>query len=169
MLMTSSLSADNVRLGAVHQEFWIGRLKNSTVLAYTLANSRFRYISNDAGRVKVFFYFSCTPQLRKQSRSCSADDSLQCRFFLHVQPASIGPVSLHRFGVAHQTSLRSRWTTMIYSNSLRFREAAGPFSASVHCRAGPFIGQAFPHGHHRFSAAELRGGRIRCSQSDRAT
>jgi hypothetical protein len=68
------------------------------------ALSRFRYISNDAGRVKSFllriFYRSRTPQPLRILRSCPADDSPQLPIFIHVQPTSLGPVSFHRFGVA---------------------------------------------------------------------
>ena len=60
---------------------------------------------------------------------------LRSSTFFSVQPTVARPVSVHQFGVAHQTSLRSPWTMMSYSNSLRFREAGSLFSfQSLHCR-----------------------------------
>ena len=60
--------------------------------------------------------------------------------------AVLGSHALHRFGVAHQTSLQSFETMMSSSISLRFREAGGlirlPVPYSDHC-----VAQAFPHGH----------------------
>jgi hypothetical protein len=62
------------------------------------------YISNDAGRVKSFCSGSSIVRahhnLLRNLRSCSADDSPQLPIFIHVQPTSLGPVLLHRFGVA---------------------------------------------------------------------
>jgi hypothetical protein len=50
--------------------------------------------------------------------------SLERSFVLELcSPYALSPVSLHRFGVAHQASLRSSQTMMSYSISLRFREA----------------------------------------------
>ena len=114
----------------------VSKTRNHTKLAHPLASSRLRYISNDAGRVKSFcFGFSIVlahHNLLRNLHSCLADDSPQLPIFIHVQPTSLGPVSLHRFGVAppNISSVTMR-TTMIYSNSLRFREAGSPFNTPV--------------------------------------
>jgi len=83
--------------------------------------------------VKVFFlhlysylvelfrlFLAHTPALAQKSPVASA--------ILHLEPCSpysLGPVSLHHFSVAHQPSLRSLWTMMKYSISLRFRIQGG--------------------------------------------
>src|SRR6201987_4727715 len=83
--------------------------------------SGFINISNEVGRVKsvsLFFYFFrthlqlCSPVAFSDGR-CAAILGL---FFLSNLRARF--VSLHRLGVVHQTSLRSRATMMMYSNSL---------------------------------------------------
>ena len=79
------------------------------------------------------------------------------------------PCHLHQLGVAHQTSLQSLWTMMMYSNSLQLREAGSLFSCPVTSPQDHCASQAFPHGHHRFSAASVRAGRTLRNQSDRAT
>jgi hypothetical protein len=74
-----------------------------------------RVISKDAGRFKrfyfVFFLSTNTPFLPHANRV-----SLAALFHL-CHPNQLGPFPLHRFGVAHQTSLRSRSTMMSYAIS----------------------------------------------------
>src|ERR1700675_1230746 len=79
------------------------------------------------------------------------------------------PVLVHRFGVAHQTSLQSLRTMMSYSNSLPFREAGSLISFAVTASQDYDPLLASPHGHHRSSAAFGRGGRILRNRSGRAT
>jgi hypothetical protein len=101
---------------------------------------------------------------------CWPDDApCDRRVLVYVQPNAARPVSLHQLGVAHQTSLQSLWTMMMYSNSLQLREAGSLFSCPVTSPQDHCASQAFPHGHHRFSAASVRGGRTLCNQSGRAT
>jgi len=122
------------------------------------------YISNDAGHVKMFlllvFLRSAHPSIgahtpfprrviRGNRRSLSFLSSLSAR-----------PALIHRFGVAHQTSLRSLGTMMISSNSPRFREAGDLFKWPVTARQDLCSSQASPHGQGRFlpslsAAAEL--------------
>jgi hypothetical protein len=101
-------------------------------------------ISNGVGRVKgVLSRFSLRPRTPMHSRGGAFPGEwfaiLADFFFLSNLRAR--PVSVHRLGVAHQTSLRPLSTMMIYSNSLRFREAGSPFRFPVHCYT-----QASPHG-----------------------
>jgi hypothetical protein len=70
--------------------------------------------------------------LLRNLRSCSADDSPQLLIF-HSCPTYFARTPCHFIDsvLPHQTSLRSQWTTMIYSNSLRIREAGSPFNTPV--------------------------------------
>src|SRR6202453_4729004 len=77
--------------------------------------SGYRVISNDADRFKrfyfLFFLSTNTPFPWHANRV-----SVAALFHL-CHPNSLGPFPLHRFGVAHQTSLRSRSTMMSYAIS----------------------------------------------------
>src|ERR1700752_5130585 len=84
-------------------------------------------------------------------------------------PYSLGPCAIHRYGVAHQPSLRSLRTMMSYANSLAFREAGSLISFAVTAAQDYDPPLASPHRHHRFSAASGRGDRTLGNQSDRAT
>ena len=75
----------------------------------------FGVISNDADHFKRFYsYFFCA---RTHLSHGTRIASLWLRCFTCVTPNQLGPFPLHRFGVAHQTSLRSRSTMMSYANS----------------------------------------------------
>ena len=102
--------------------------------------SGFTNISNEVGRVKsvsLFFYFfrthlyGCAVPLLSLDGRCAAILGL---FFLSNLRARF--VSLHRLGVVHQTSLRSRPTMMISSNSLTApgRQVAYSLIRSRFCR-----------------------------------
>src|SRR5271157_6283869 len=67
--------------------------------------------------------------------------------------------SLHRLGVAHQTSLRSLLTMMSSSNSPQLGEAGRLFRDSITAVQDHVLKQAFPHGHHRASVAAVRDDR----------
>jgi len=81
-------------------------------------------------------------------------------------PNSLGPFSLHRFGVAHQTSLRSRSTMMSYAISPQGggspNQSDGDFS---HHNAV----LAFPHRQHHFSVASVHDDRTLGNRSGPAT
>jgi hypothetical protein len=130
-------------------------------MATSLARGEWR-ISNDADRVKSFFFFfllsSRTPTYERRCAALfdesSAADPLSSVFTRLAQP-----VSVHQSGVAHQPSLRSRSTMMSYSNSLSFREAGSLISVAVTALQDYAPLLASPHGHHCFSAASGRGDR----------
>src|SRR5713101_3525036 len=93
-------------------------------------------ISNEVGHVKsVFLRFlahSRTPMHLRSSRPFPRQMICRSRrFFSSMSSLLARSVSLHQLGVAHQTSLRSPWTMMIYSNSLRLREAGSLFTLPV--------------------------------------
>ena len=130
-------------------------------------------ISNEVGHVKsvsLFFY-----SFRTHSCSCAAPLFLRTS----AAPQFLGLfslsnlrarfVSLHRLGVAHQTSLRSRATMMISSNSpqggRRVAYSLDPVTVlQDHCRD-----QASPHGHYRFPAALFLDGRTLRNRSGHAS
>jgi hypothetical protein len=86
-----------------------------------------------------------------------------------VQPNGSARFHFHQFGgVAHQTSLRSRSIMMTYSNSPPFGEASSLFSCPVTAMQDHCCNLAFSHGLPR-TAAAVRGGRTRCSQSGHVT
>ena len=93
-------------------------------------------ISNDTGRVKslLFWFFSSfkyTPT-SAQARSLTGREFRRDRRSLASMSNLVTrPVLIHRLGVAHQTSLRSLWTMMIYSNSPRLGEAGNLISLPV--------------------------------------
>src|ERR1700693_4984480 len=101
-------------------------------------------------------------------RSCAGLIARDLRFFpLHVHP-TCSAHSLHRLGVAHQTSLRSLLTMMSSSNSPQLREAGRLFRDSITAEQDHVLDQALPHGHHRASVATVRGDRTLGNQSDHA-
>src|ERR1700722_18465898 len=120
-------------------------------------------ISNEVGSVKnvlsQFFVFLSTPVYL---RSCGFGDCSLA--FLLTGSAH----SLHRFGVVHQTSLRSLLTMMSSSNSPHLGEAGRLFRDSITAMQDHVIEQAFPHGHHRASVATDRGDRIPGNRSGHA-
>ena len=75
-------------------------------------------ISNAAGRVKgvliLFFFVRAPVRLCAVTPFARPDDSPV--IVDQLQPTR-SPLSFHQLGVAQQTSLRSLWTVMIYSNS----------------------------------------------------
>src|SRR5580704_11423334 len=94
--------------------------KEPTLLCNHLVLAGFHFsglgvVSNDADRFKrfcfLFFLSTNTPSPRHADRV-----SVLAVFHL-CHPNSLGPFSLHRFGAAHQTSLRSRSTRMSYAIS----------------------------------------------------
>ena len=98
------------------------------------------------------------PAMRRNFSDCSSCPTYETRF-----------VSLHRLGVAHQTSLRSCPTMMMYSNSpqlgRRVAYSLDPVTAPQdHC-----CDQASPHGHYRFPAAPFRDGRTLGNRSGHAS
>jgi hypothetical protein len=76
------------------------------------------------------------------------------------------PFSLHQSGVAHQTSLRPRSIMVSYANS---PQGGGSPNQSAGDSSHHNAVQAFPHRHHRFSAASVHDDRTRCNQSGPAT
>src|SRR6202008_4610177 len=76
--------------------------------------------------------------------------------------------SLHRFGVAHQTSLRSLQTMMSSSNSPHLGEAGRLFRDSITAMQDHVLKQAFPHGYHRASVAAVLDDRTLDNRSGHA-
>jgi len=72
-------------------------------------------ISNDADRFKRFHSYFFRVRIHLSRGAPIASLWLPC--FTCVTPNQLGPFPLHPFGVAHQTSLRSRSTMMCYANS----------------------------------------------------
>jgi hypothetical protein len=95
---------------------------------------------------------------------CSRDS---CFFPFHVHTTGSAH-SLHRFGVPHQTSLRSLLTMMSSSNSPHFGEADRLFRAPITAEQDHVLKQAFPHGHHRAFVAAVRGHRAPGNRSGHA-
>src|ERR1700722_6462206 len=121
-------------------------------------------ISNETGRCKGFFlgFLLESNTLLRRRRDCvcfwsfcSSAFTLKCSAF-----------DAHPRGVAHQSSLRSRSTTMSFSIS-PFREAGSLITQPV--TFSPNAVLASPHGHHHLSAASVHDDRTRCTQSDPAT
>src|ERR1700745_3969996 len=114
-----------------------------------------RNISNEVGLVKsvltLFLFLShtlsqlCSPRC---FRASAAPQFSGC--FFPVQPTARF-VSLHRLGVVHQTSLRSRAPMRMYSNSPQFGEAGSLFTYPVTLLQDHCCDQASLHGHYRFS------------------
>jgi hypothetical protein len=123
-----------------------------------------RAISNDADRFKrfyfLFFLSTNTPFL------WHADRVSVTALFSPVSPQLARAVSLHRFGSAHQTSLRSRSTMMSYAIS---PEGGGSPNQSDGDSSHHNAVQAFPHRQHRFSVASVHDDRTLDNQSGPAT
>ena len=121
-------------------------------------------ISNDADRFKrfyfLFFLSTNTPFPWHANRV-----SVAALFHL-CHPNSLGPFPLHRFGVAHQTSLRSRSTMMSYAIS---PQGGGSPNQSDGDDSHHNAVQAFPHRQHRFSVASVHDDRTLGNQSGPAT
>ena len=105
-----------------------------------------------------FVPFAQTPALRSPLFP-SAGDAPQFSVCSYCPTYETRFVSLHRLGVAHQTSLRSLQTMMMYSNSpqwgRRVAHSVNPVTTlQDHC-----CDQASPPGHYRFPAAPFRDGR----------
>src|SRR5713226_7899552 len=84
-----------------------------------------------ASRVFCFSSFKHTPT-SAQTRALTGHEFRRDRRSLASMSNLITrPVLTHRLGVAHQTSLRSLWTMMIYSNSPRLGEAGSLISLPV--------------------------------------
>src|ERR1700678_2123174 len=83
-----------------------------------------------------------------------------------VSPPLARAVLLHRFGVAHQTSLRSRSTMMSYAIS---PQGGGSSTQSDGDDSHHSAVQAFPHRLHRFSVASVHDDRTLGNQSGPAT
>src|ERR1700677_3549850 len=81
-------------------------------------------------------------------------------------PNSLGPFPLHRFGVAHQTSLRSRSTLMSYAIS---PEGGGSPNQSDGDSSHHNAVQAFPHRLPPSSVASVHDDRTLGNQSGPAT
>ena len=126
--------------------------------------SGYGVISNDADRFKrfyfLFFLSTNTPFPWHANRV-----SVAALFHL-CHPNSLGPFPLHRFGVAHQTSLRSRSTMMSYAIS---PQGGGSPNQSDGDFSHPNAVQAFPHRLHRFSVASVHDDRTLGNQSGPAT
>jgi hypothetical protein len=75
----------------------------------------FGVISNDADRFKSFYSYFVSLRTHLCHDTRIASRWLCC--FTCITPNQLGPVPLHRSGVAHQTSLGSRSTMMSYANS----------------------------------------------------
>jgi hypothetical protein len=122
------------------------------------------HISNDDGRVKRnfprFFFVPAHPSAGATAPCCLS-------FSLLVQPARSARLT-HQLGLAHQTSLRSLRTMMIYSNSPHLGEAGSPFKPPVTAPQDHCANQASLHGHYRSSAATVRGDRTLGNQSGHA-
>jgi hypothetical protein len=122
-------------------------------------------ISNDAGRFKRFYSYFFGPRTHPSYRTRIASLWLRSSTCL-CHPNQLGPFPLHRFGVAHQTSLRSRSTMMSYAISPQGggspNQSDGDFS---HHNAV----QAFPHRQHRFSVASVHDDRTLGNRSGPAT
>jgi hypothetical protein len=117
-------------------------------------------ISNEVGRCKSYFVGCWPPQgtlIRSLVKALIV--ALVC------SPLTLGSVSLHRFGAAHQPSLRSLRTMMTNANSLPAKGGGWPNQPdgddSHHSRL-----QASPHRQHCF--ASVRDDRILRNRSDRA-
>src|SRR5271155_3597984 len=108
-------------------------------------------------------YFFC-PRTHLPHGTRIAFQWLRCSHPCH--PNSLGPFSLHRFGVAHQTSLRSRSTMMSYAIS---PQGGGSPNQSDGDSSHHNAVQAFPHRHHRFSVASVHDDRTLGNQSGLAT
>jgi hypothetical protein len=78
-------------------------------------------------------------------------DSKTSIFGVRVFTLTLGPMSLHRFGVAHQASFRSLLTMMTYANSLPAKGGGYPNQPHGDCSPTPF--PASPHRRHRFASA----------------
>ena len=84
--------------------------------------------------------------------------------------SALNPFVLHHDGVAHQTSLRSRTTMMIYPNSLHVREAGRLSILPVTKEQDHVSTQASPHtGITAPSAPSEHDGRTPRNRSDRVT
>ena len=97
-------------------------------------------MSNEVGLVKsglVLFLFLSHTHLHRRGPTLFSGQLLRrnSRVVVLVQPTG-SVVSLHRLGVIHQTSLRSRSTMMISSNSLTVpgRQVAYSLIRSRFCR-----------------------------------
>src|ERR1700722_16638464 len=143
----------------VRSAVWILASQNIAIVFFD-----YRVISNDADRFKrfcfLFFLSTNTPFLGHASRVSVA-------ILLHLcHPNSLGPFSLHRFGAAHQTSLRSPSTRISYAIS---PEGGGSPNQSDGDFSHHNAVQAFPHRQHRFSVASVHDDRTLDNRSGPAT
>jgi hypothetical protein len=124
-------------------------------------------MSNEVGRVKSdsasFLILLQTP-VHERSRHLCSERLARVSILFSRSNLMARSVSLHRFGVAHQTCLRSRTTMMTFSNSLPAQREAGSLIRRTvsydHCPR-----EASPHRPRQLSAvAGDRGGRIPCNQ-----
>ena len=123
-----------------------------------------RVISNDAGRFKRFYFLFF---LSTNTPFLGHADRVSVAILLHLcHPNSLGPFSLHRFGAAHQTSLRSPSTRMSYAIS---PEGGGSPNQSDGDFSHHNAVQAFPHRQHRFSVASVHDDRTLDNRSGLAT
>ena len=85
-------------------------------------------MSNEVGRVKSdsasFLILLQTP-VHERSRHLCSERLARVSILFSRSNLMARSVSLHRFGVAHQTCLRSRTTMMTFSNSLPAQREAG--------------------------------------------
>src|SRR5271156_1832970 len=127
--------------------------------------SGYRVLSNDAGRFKRFYFLFFLPRTHPSYHTRIASLWLRSSTCL-CHPNQLGPFPLHRSGVAHQTSLRSRSTMMSYAIS---PEGGGSPNQSDGDFSHHNAVQAFPHRQHRFAVASVHDDRTLGNQSDLAT
>jgi hypothetical protein len=143
----------------LHRPFESARIIGDLKLTWTVS----AFFSNDADRCKRFF---CTLLLASSTLLHGAGiASVLESLFIWLHPKLLSPC-VHQFGVAHQSSLRSRTTMMSFSIS-PFREAGSLINQPVTLHHNALL--ASPHRHHHFSAASVHDDRTRCTRYDLAT